>query len=110
MGRLGHVGQLGQQGEIEMMKSNIASAINAAKGVEIGAGFEAAALSGEANADATFQAPFAQPFPTPNSFPLFPKYSPTSTTTIYAVAPGFRPEIGIERAAEIERVADPYSL
>jgi hypothetical protein len=49
--------------------------------------------AGEANADATFQAPFAQPFPTPNSFPLFPKYSPTSATTIYAVAPGFRPTI-----------------
>ena len=47
--------------------------------------------SGEANADATFQTPFAQPFPTPDSFPLFPSYSPTSTTTIYSVAPGFRP-------------------
>jgi hypothetical protein len=49
--------------------------------------------AGEANADATFQTPFAQPFPTPDSFPLFPSYSPTGTTTIYAVAPDFRPTI-----------------
>jgi hypothetical protein len=46
---------------------------------------------GSANADATFQAPFAQPFPTPESFPLFPAYSPTSSTTIQTVAPDFRP-------------------
>ena len=47
--------------------------------------------AGIANANATFRAPFPQPFPTPNSFPLFPAYSPSTTTTIYAVAPGFRP-------------------
>ncbi len=47
--------------------------------------------AGAANANATFQAPFPQPFPTPESFPSFPAYSPTSTTTIYSVAPGFRP-------------------
>jgi len=47
--------------------------------------------TGEANANATFQAPFAQPFPTPESFPSFPAYSPTTTTTIYSVAPGFQP-------------------
>ncbi|HTB92309.1 MAG TPA: TonB-dependent receptor [Candidatus Sulfotelmatobacter sp.] len=47
--------------------------------------------SGQANADATFQAPFAQPFPTPESFPMFPAYSPSTSTTIYGVAPGFRP-------------------
>jgi len=47
--------------------------------------------SGQSNAGATFQSPFAQPFPTPESFPMFPVYSPTSATTIYGVAPGFRP-------------------
>ena len=47
--------------------------------------------SGQSNAAATFQSPFAQPFPTPESFPMFPAYSPTSSTTIYGVAPGFRP-------------------
>ena len=47
--------------------------------------------AGTANAQATFQEPFPQPFPTPESFPFFPAYSPTSTTTIYSVAPGFRP-------------------
>ncbi len=49
--------------------------------------------AGLANATATFQAPFPQPFPTPESFPSFPAYSPTSATTIYSVAPGFRPAI-----------------
>ena len=48
-------------------------------------------ISGQANADATFQSPFAQPFPTPQSFPMFPAYSPSTSTTIYGVAPGFRP-------------------
>ena len=49
--------------------------------------------AGAANASATFQAPFPQPFPTPESFPMFPAYSPTSTTTIYSVAPSFRPAV-----------------
>ena len=47
--------------------------------------------AGRANANATLQAPFPQPFPTPDSFPFFPAYSPTTTTTIYSVAPGIRP-------------------
>ena len=49
--------------------------------------------TGEANANATLRAPFEQPFPTPESFPFFPVYSPTSATTIYSVAPGFRPAL-----------------
>jgi Carboxypeptidase regulatory-like domain len=49
--------------------------------------------SGLANANATFQAPFPQPFPTPQSFPMFPAYSPVSTTTVYAVSPYFRSAI-----------------
>jgi Carboxypeptidase regulatory-like domain/TonB dependent receptor/TonB-dependent Receptor Plug Domain len=49
--------------------------------------------AGQSNAEATFQSPFAQPFPTPESFPMFPAYSPTTATTIYAVAPGFRPTL-----------------
>jgi hypothetical protein len=49
--------------------------------------------TGTANANATFQAPFSQPFPTPDSFPFFPAYSPATTTTIYSVAPGFRPAV-----------------
>jgi hypothetical protein len=47
--------------------------------------------SGQSNASASFQAPFTQPFPTPESFPMFSAYSPTTATTIYSVAPGFRP-------------------
>lgn len=46
--------------------------------------------AGHVNANASFEAPFPQPFPTPSSFPSFPAYSPTSTTTIYTVSPGFR--------------------
>ncbi len=58
----------------------------------LGAPFSVFRLNaGPANATATFQAPFSQPFPTPESFPSFSAYSPTSTTTIYSVAPGFRP-------------------
>jgi hypothetical protein len=49
--------------------------------------------TGAPNETATFQAPFAQPFPTPASFPLFPPYSPTTATTIYTSAPGFRPAL-----------------
>jgi hypothetical protein len=49
--------------------------------------------TGQANANATFEFPFAQPFPTSASFPMFPPYSPTSTSTIYTVAPGFRPAL-----------------
>jgi hypothetical protein len=48
---------------------------------------------GEVNSNATFQEPFPQPFPTPGSFPLFTPYSPTSATTVYSVAPNFRPAL-----------------
>ena len=47
--------------------------------------------AGAANSQATFQEPFQQPFPTTDSFPLFTAYSPTTTTTVYSVAPDFRP-------------------
>ena len=50
-------------------------------------------IAGGANSNATFQAPFQQPFPTPESFPSFPTYSPTTNTTIYSIAPDFRPSI-----------------
>jgi hypothetical protein len=48
---------------------------------------------GQANAAATLQEPFAQPFPTLESFPYFPPYSPATTTTIYTVDPAFRPTL-----------------
>jgi hypothetical protein len=47
--------------------------------------------SGLANAGATFQEPFVQPFPTPASFPLFSAYSPTTNLGINALSPDFRP-------------------
>jgi len=49
--------------------------------------------SGVSNAAATFQVPFAQPFPTPASFPLFLSYSPTSAAGVSVIAPNFRPAI-----------------
>lgn len=50
-------------------------------------------FAGASNANATFQAPFPQPFPTRESFPAFPVYSPTTNTTVYGVAPRFRSAI-----------------
>ena len=49
--------------------------------------------TGLTNAAATFQAPFAQPFPTPSSFPMFQPYSPTTQSSVNAQAPNFRPAI-----------------
>jgi hypothetical protein len=47
--------------------------------------------TGLTNAAATFQAPFAQPFPTADSFPVFQPYSPTTHSSVNALAPNFRP-------------------
>ena len=49
--------------------------------------------TGLTNADASFQEPFAQPFPTPASFPLFVPYSPTTKSSVNTLAPEFRPAI-----------------
>ena len=60
---------------------------------------------GTANADATFAQPFQQPFPTPDSFPLFVPYSSGTTSTVNVVAPGFRPaliqQFGLNLQAEL---------
>src|SRR5271170_1330887 len=48
---------------------------------------------GSGNATASFQAPFPQPFPTPESFPLFPAYSPSTAITVNTVSPDFRPAL-----------------
>jgi hypothetical protein len=45
---------------------------------------------GATNNAATFQSPFPLPFPTADTFPLFPAYSPTSAVTIYTSPPDFR--------------------
>jgi hypothetical protein len=49
--------------------------------------------TGLTNAAATFQAPFAQPFPTADSFPMFQPYSPTTQSSVNALAPNFRPAL-----------------
>ena len=46
---------------------------------------------GLSNAAATFQHPFAEPFPTSSSFPLFVPYSPSTREGINALAPDFQP-------------------
>jgi hypothetical protein len=60
---------------------------------------------GTANANATFAEPFQQPFPTPDSFPLFVPYSSNTTSTINVVAPDFRPaliqQFGLNLQAEL---------
>jgi hypothetical protein len=47
--------------------------------------------TGQANAAATFQLPFAQPFPTLNSFPAFVPYSAATSLTAQSPSPNFRP-------------------
>lgn len=47
--------------------------------------------TGLSNVAATFQAPFAQPFPTADSFPMFSPYSPTTNSSVNALNPHFRP-------------------
>jgi carboxypeptidase family protein len=47
--------------------------------------------TGPANARATLQAPFAQPFPTLSSFPMFLPYSPATQASLNILAPDFRP-------------------
>lgn len=49
--------------------------------------------TGQANAEAAFQTPFPQPFPTLNSFPLFVPYSPSSKSTVNTLSPTFRPAV-----------------
>jgi hypothetical protein len=60
---------------------------------------------GAADATATFQTPFPQPFPTAASFPQFPAYSPTTAVDISSVSPGFRPsmiqQFGLNIQAEL---------
>jgi hypothetical protein len=48
-------------------------------------------ITGAPNATASFQFPFARPFPDPSSFPTFIPYSPSSNIAITALSPNFRP-------------------
>ncbi len=49
--------------------------------------------TGLTNANASFQEPFAEPFPTQTSFPLFVPYSPTTSSSVTVLAPNSRPGI-----------------
>jgi hypothetical protein len=48
-------------------------------------------IVGAVNAGATFQSPFPKPFPTPESFPVFPSYAPGGATTIFTISSRLRP-------------------
>ena len=58
--------------------------------------------TGTANANATFQAPFAEPFPTQDSFPLFMPYSPTSRIPVSVLAPDFRPAMAQQVSLNVQ--------
>ena len=58
--------------------------------------------SGLTNAAATFQAPFAQPFPTPASFPMFVPYSSTTKSSVNAQAPDFRPALAQQFSLNVQ--------
>jgi hypothetical protein len=73
-----------------------------------GAPFSLTRIStGPANVEASFQAPFAQPFPTVSSFPLFVPYSPTTNETLFTLAPTFRPamvnQFSLNLQSEVKR-------
>lgn len=48
---------------------------------------------GATNSEATFGSPFASPFPTASTFPVFPQYSPDSAVSIYTTPLDFRSSI-----------------
>jgi hypothetical protein len=49
--------------------------------------------TGQANATATFQTPFEQPFPSPSWFPLFVPYSSIMMSSVDTLSPAFRPAV-----------------
>lgn len=63
--------------------------------------------TGPANAAAILQAPFAEPFPTPTSFPMFPAYSQGAGASINVLAPNFRPamiqQFSLNTQAELQK-------
>ena len=61
---------------------------------------------GSTNQGATFQTPFTQPFPTPASFPVFPPHSDGTNTTVYTVAPSFRPALVHQFALNVQGELD----
>jgi Carboxypeptidase regulatory-like domain/TonB dependent receptor len=63
--------------------------------------------TGLGNANATFQNPFAQPYPTPASFPMFSPYSSTTNLGLNSLSPDFRPamvqQFSLTTQAELHR-------
>jgi hypothetical protein len=65
---------------------------------------------GPANAAATFQMPFPHPFPTSESFPFFPAYSPSTAITVSTVSPDFRPALIQQFGLNVQDELMPHLL
>jgi Carboxypeptidase regulatory-like domain/TonB dependent receptor-like, beta-barrel len=57
---------------------------------------------GLANSGASFQEPFAQPFPTSGSFPMFLPYSATTNSSVNVLAPNFRPAMAQQFSLNVQ--------
>ena len=57
---------------------------------------------GLTNAGASFQTPFAQPFPTADSFPLFVPYSASTKSSVNVLAPAFRPAMAQQFSLNVQ--------
>jgi Carboxypeptidase regulatory-like domain len=66
--------------------------------------------TGLTNAAATFQAPFAQPFPTAASFPMFVPYSSSTKSSVNAQAPNFRPALVQQFSLNVQGALARYWL
>src|SRR5262249_27227198 len=66
--------------------------------------------AGPTNANATFSHPFAEPFPTPASFPLFLPYSPSTANTSFGIAQDFRPAFVQQYALNLQSAITPSTL
>ena len=58
--------------------------------------------TGQANAAATFQSPFAQPFPNPSSFPMFVPYAASTNLTVQSPSPNFRAALSQQFSLNIQ--------
>ncbi len=66
--------------------------------------------TGQANAAATLQSPFTQPFPTLNSFPAFVPYSAATSLTAQSSSPNFRPALAQQFSLNVQAALRQYWL
>ena len=58
--------------------------------------------TGQTNAGATFQSPFAQPFPTSDWFPMFVSYSAVTNLTAQSPSPNLRPALAQQFSLNVQ--------